>query len=115
MSGWLTWPLRVAALAAWFFWQLVKSNAQVIRDILTRPDRSTPMIVKVDLPDATDVEGALVALMVSLTPGTLVLANEQGPIVLYVHSLYSAHDEVILGVTDLARRVASALRVGGAS
>ena len=65
MSGVLTWPLRVAALAAWFFWQVVKSNAQVIRDILTRPDRSTPMIVKVDLPDATDVEGALCLLYTS--------------------------------------------------
>ena len=53
--------------------------------------------------------------MVSLTPGTLVLANERGPIVLYVHSLYSTRDQVALDVADMAGRVASALRVGGAS
>lgn len=110
--GWLSWPVRLAHLALWFTGQMLVSNARVTRDVLTRVDQSSPIIAEVRLRSHREREIALVALLVSLTPGTLVIAVRRtgADVSLYVHSMYADRSRLTREVAALERRVVAAAR-----
>lgn len=92
----LTWLPRLVGFAGWYIWQLVLANVELIRDIITPGQDSTPGILRLPLRSRTDVEVTLLASLVSLTPGTLTIAaDELNPgdpehraRVIYVHGMY---------------------------
>ncbi len=115
---WLTWPARLVAFACWFLGEVVRSNARVIADIVTGGKRVRPLIARYDTRARSEFELALFSVLVSLTPGTLVLATDHDatdePYSLYVHTLYDDADELRASLADLDRRMRRAVRRKGA-
>ena len=133
---WLTWPLRIVGFLAWFTRQVVTAGVAVVRDVLTPADLSTPRIVRYPTRCENDLEVSLVSMVVSLVPGTLVVATEhprsgdaptpsrtqdgppdetgaRGQAVLYVHALSGSREEVLAETAETERRVLHAVRREG--
>lgn len=91
--------LRAAAgLALFFAWELLKSAVRVAL-VVIRPDIGAavrPAIVAVPLTLESDAGIALLANMITLTPGTLSIDVAADRSVLYVHVLEFAGKEALL-------------------
>lgn len=103
---------RAAALVLYFLRELTRANLRVAADVLTRAHRSRPGIVAVPMKAATELEIALLAGLVSLTPGTLSLEVSPDRRVLFVHAMFAADpDAVRREIQDgLERRLLEVLR-----
>lgn len=71
---------------------VVRSNATVARDTVSRPSRLHPGVVGVRLPDCSDELVTLITNLLALTPGMMPLELREAPRTLYVHALH-VHDE----------------------
>ena len=88
------------------------SSLRVVWDVLTPRHLSRPAIVVVPLDARTDLEIAVLANLVSLTPGTLSLEVSDDRSALYVHGMFvDDPDAFRREIKDGAeRRVLEALR-----
>lgn len=79
----------VLAFAAYFTWELVVANLRVAWEVVTI-NRHTmrPGILAIPLEARTDLEIALLANLISLTPGTLSMDVSTDRTYLYVHAMY---------------------------
>lgn len=119
----LTWPLRLIGLVLWFMWQIAVSSFVVMRDVLTHDDDSDPIIVEYRTAPLTSWELAVLALMVNITPGTLVLATRRVPgqeadaklerWALFVHVMYETRDEALASFRGTEKRIVHAMRATG--
>ena len=82
---------QLLGLAAFVIYELVLSSFRIAWDVITPQAFRTPGIVAVPLDAKTDLEVAVVANLVTLTPGTLSLEFVESTGTLYVHSMF-AHD-----------------------
>lgn len=124
--------VRLVAFAGWFAAQVVRSSTRVLRDILTPRDASTPLVLRHRTDCRSDGEVALLAILVSLTPGTLVLALENqpdptgppqaigkdaaeptGPRSVYVHAMYGSRQSATADLAEMERRMLHAVRGKG--
>lgn len=90
MSTWLTWPLRAVGFVVWYAWEFVLANYYVVVETL-RPTplmKATPAIVAVPAASKTDSEYALIATLITLTPGTLTITLSKEAGILYVHGMF---------------------------
>ncbi len=79
---------RAVGFLVYFFWELFKSNLNVVRLVLFKATREiTPAIVAIPLTAETEAEIALLANLISLTPGTLSLDVSSDRRVLYIHAI----------------------------
>jgi multicomponent Na+:H+ antiporter subunit E len=76
-------------------WQLVHSSLRVARDVVTRKTYRRPGIVAVPLDAKTDAEISVLALFISLTPGTLAIDVSDDRKVLYVHEMFITDPEEV--------------------
>ena len=115
----LLWPLRLIGFAVWFFGQVIRSNTRDTYDILTAHDVSSPLVLRMRTNCRTEVEVALLATLISLTPGTLVLAMNRDPSdgtrTLFVHALYDERAQVLASLSELETRMLRAIRVKAGS
>ena len=72
-----------------YTYDYVKSNLFLLKDMLSIHDSTSPAIVKYPLLSRKKHEIALLSILVSLPPGTLVLAIKSDPATLYVHGVYA--------------------------
>lgn len=99
---WITWPFRLIWFVIWFAGRLLATNAEVVLDVAVRRQKSTPIVVAYKTQCDSDLEVAMFAIMISLTPGTLMLATRDAPHApgddphhghsgsrMYVHSMYA--------------------------
>ena len=85
-SGWFSW--RILKLPSWLFFlikEIILSNIDVARRIWSRKLNISPTQVKLPCHRHTDFARALHANSITLTPGTLTLAADEGE--LRVHAL----------------------------
>jgi multicomponent Na+:H+ antiporter subunit E len=75
--------------------ELVRSNLRVAYDVITPTIYMRPGIVAVPLEARTDMEIALMANMITLTPGTMSLGVSQDRKYLYVHSMFIDDPETL--------------------
>lgn len=99
----------------WLIWQVLVSSWAVAVDALTPGSRLDPRIVKLPLRCRTDLEIAMMASSITITPGTLVVgqapALDQHPPALFVHAMYGASPEdVIADLEDMESRLLRATR-----
>jgi len=80
-------PLRLAGFGLYFLGQLALANVRVARAVLAPLRRLRPAIVAVPLSLDRDAEIALLANLLTLTPGTLSLEVSEDRRTLYVHAL----------------------------
>ena len=74
-------------LVAFFTWALLRSNFWVARDVLRPRTRIRPAIVAVPLDATTDADIALLAGLITLTPGTTSIDVSPDRRLMYVHLL----------------------------
>lgn len=101
MRAALTLPLRALNFAVWFAGQVVRSSALVLSDVLTPGSRATPRVVKLDLGQAGALHTTAISVLITLTPGTLVLGHDGDTdrASVLVHSMY--HPTAEQALTDL--------------
>lgn len=86
---------RLILLAGFVLYELVLSSLRVAWDVVTPRAYRTPGIVAVPLDAETDLEIAVVANLVTLTPGTLSLEVVESTRTLYVHSMFADDPEEV--------------------
>ena len=105
---------RVPKAISFFFYfnrELVKSNLKVAYDVLTRTHYMKPGVIAFPLEATRDGEIAIVANLISLTPGTLSLDVSSDRSVLYIHVMYLTDEaQVMHDIRDLERRILDILR-----
>jgi multicomponent Na+:H+ antiporter subunit E len=79
---------RVIAFIFFFLYELLKANLEVAFDVVTPKFYMRPGIVGIPLDASTNLEIALLANLITLTPGTLALDVSDDRKVLYVHAMY---------------------------
>ncbi|HSI91657.1 MAG TPA: Na+/H+ antiporter subunit E [Adhaeribacter sp.] len=84
------------AVAFFFFFlkELIKANLKIAYDIVTPNYQLRPAIIALPLTVQTDREITLLAILITLTPGTLSLDVSEDKKILYVHALYANHDNL---------------------
>jgi len=80
--------LMLPPFIVFFLVQLTKANLRVTYDVLTRRHYMKPGIIAIPLEAKTNIEIALLANLLTLTPGTLSLDVSEDASVLYVHAMY---------------------------
>lgn len=71
-----------------FLWEIVRANLSVARTVLFEPsDRIRPAFLAIPLEAKSDAEIALLANLITLTPGTLSIDVSADRSVLYIHTL----------------------------
>lgn len=95
---WLRWLLDVLTFVPWFLGELLVSNAVVLRTILRGGTDTTPIIAECHTRCRSDVAISLLAVLWTLTPGTLVIATVKrrstGEWDMSVHDMYAGTPEV---------------------
>lgn len=84
-------------LAGYFLWELLLANLRVAYDVLTPRPHMRPGVIAIPLDARTDAEIAVLANLITLTPGTLSLDVSADRRTLYIHAMY-------LDDVDAARR-----------
>ncbi|WP_039052669.1 Na+/H+ antiporter subunit E [Sphingobacterium sp. T2] len=103
---------RIISLVFYFIWQMIKANLQVAYDVITPRYFMRPGIVKFPLNARTETEINLLSMMISLTPGTLILDISEDRKTMYIHVMYLDNPEKFVREmkTGLERRLLEALR-----
>ncbi|WP_394907390.1 Na+/H+ antiporter subunit E [uncultured Mesonia sp.] len=84
---------KLISFVFFFLYELLKANLQVAYDVVTPTFYMQPAIVQVPLDAETELEIALLANLITLTPGTLSLDVSDDRKVLYVHAMYMENKE----------------------
>ncbi|MGO4956947.1 Na+/H+ antiporter subunit E [Luteococcus sp. Sow4_B9] len=127
MTKTLTWPFRLIGLAIWFAWQIALSSVVIMRDVLTHDDDSDPIIIEYRTRPINTWELAMLALMVNITPGTLVLSTRRVPDAececdpsenlaewsLFVHVMYQNRQKALAAFRETETRILNATRARG--
>lgn len=87
-------PPRLIGLIAFFLAELVMANFRLARDVVTPGLSLKPAIIKVPLEACSDAELAIVANLITLTPGSLSVDVSPDRSALYVHCLYVPDGDV---------------------
>lgn len=112
--SYILWPWNLVVLVTAFAWDLTASSIQVARAVLTPGDQYSPRFVVVPLEQArSDLEIAVVANYITLTPGTLSVDVSEDRRTLLVHALIGGEsgDELRAQIRDdIEPRVLRVLR-----
>lgn len=121
---WVTWLPRIVGFLLWFTREVLVSNLTVMHDVFTVQQRSSPIVVRIRTRCRSEFETATLAVLISLTPGTLTLAtaaragDEDGRppgYDLYVHVMYDNEpDSARRRLREFEGRLLRAVRVEGA-
>lgn len=65
---------------------------RVARDVISPKPNLHPVVLRVPVTLASPTKRFILANLISMTPGTVTVAEEEGGAVLVVHSLYGAED-----------------------
>lgn len=102
---------KIFLFAGYFLRELIRSNLRVAWDVVTPTHYMKPAVIAVPLDAKTDGEIALVANLISLTPGTLTLDVSSDRRVLYIHVMYLDDlDQVRADIKRFEARVLELLR-----
>lgn len=110
--GYLFRLWKVLELLLFFLKELVWANIRVAFDVVTPRHYMRPGVVAVPLSARTDAEITLLAVLLTLTPGTLSIDISSDQRVLYVHGMYIGDGEETrrLIKSGFERRILEVLR-----
>ena len=83
-----------------FLKEIVVANIQLARDLLRPTLPFVPGIVRYETRGLNQAEVAVLANMISLTPGTLSMDTDAAGKVIYIHSVYAHDREALLRSFD---------------
>ncbi|WP_119166494.1 Na+/H+ antiporter subunit E [Algihabitans albus] len=104
--------LRLISLGGYFLYELVVSSLQVVWDVITPVHKSQPGIIAVPLDVEDPAEIAVLANLISLTPGTLSLDVSDDKKFLYVHGMFVEDPDILRREikAGMERKVMEAMR-----
>lgn len=79
---------RILTFSIFFFKELLMSNIAVARDVLRLKPKFSPAIIKIPLSLNSDAQIAMLANVITLTPGTITLDVSDDKKFIYVHSMF---------------------------
>lgn len=97
-------------LAAAFARELVVANLRLAKDVLTPRLAIQPEIVPYPLDAETDAEIAILANIITLTPGTMSVDVSEDRRTLYIHAIYGGEGLVPLIKSSFEARILELLR-----
>lgn len=98
--------VRLIAFGFFFIKEIILSNFRVARIVLSPRLEISPAIVGVPLDARSDLSIAVLANLITLTPGTLTLDISADRSVMYVHTMHAEEiDAFRNSIKDLERRV----------
>ena len=86
--SWLARAVAWIGLTAYVLWEILVSSLRVAWEVLTPGARSRPGIIRVPIELERPAQIALLAHLVTLTPGTVSLDVTPDRRVLYVHVMF---------------------------
>ncbi len=92
-GGYVRRVLAAPKLVTLFARELTVANLRVARDVVRPRLLATPAIVAVELEARTDVEVLLLSILVTMTPGTVVVSVTPDRSRMYVYAMYAADHE----------------------
>lgn len=103
---------RIISFIFYFLYEMIKANVQVAYDVMTPKYFMRPGIVRYPMNAQTDMEINLLSMVISLTPGTLILDISEDRKTIYIHVMYLQDPEKFIKdtKTGLERRLLEALR-----
>ncbi|MBL1407759.1 Na+/H+ antiporter subunit E [Sphingobacterium faecale] len=103
---------RIVSFVFYFLFQMIKANIQVAYDVMTPRYFMRPGVVRYPMNARTEMEINLLSMMISLTPGTLILDISEDRKTLYIHVMYLDDPKKFVQETKtgLERRLLEALR-----
>lgn len=111
-SAYFTKVPQAISFVLFFLRELIVANVRVAVDVLTLRQRMRPRIIAVPLEARSQLEIAMLANLISLTPGTLSLDVATDQRVLYIHAMYAEEAETVRREikNGLERRLLALLR-----
>ena len=91
VSGYPARLRHIAEFIVFFLGEIISANVRVSFDVLTPRHRMRPGILAIPLELETDVQIMVLAILITLTPGTLCLDISEDRRMIYVHAMY-IHD-----------------------
>ncbi len=102
-------PIAAVRLLVWFSWKLVVASMVVSWDIVTPTQRARQGVIAIELRSSSDRVTAIIANIISLTPGSLTLEIAHDDHQLFVHVLHlNDREEVVADIARLESLVISA-------
>jgi multicomponent Na+:H+ antiporter subunit E len=103
---------QVIGFIGFYLWELIIANLRVAYEVMTPGYRIRPGVIAIPLDARTDMEIAMLANLITLTPGTLSLDVSTDRRVLYIHALYVDDIEAVRRniKEGMERRVLEVLR-----
>lgn len=86
---------QLISFLVYFLQEMLLANLRVAYDVITPTYYMRPAVVAIPLDAQTDVEITLLAMFITLTPGTLSLDVSTDRKVLYIHAMFAADPEAL--------------------
>lgn len=86
---------QLVGFVLFFLKELTVATLRLSYDVLTPSHQMAPAVLGIPLDARTPGEITFLALVVSLTPGTLVLDVSSDRRILYIHAMYGADPEAV--------------------
>lgn len=103
--------IRVIGLMAWTTYAVAVASLMVARDIVAPSARLVPGVLIVPLRARTTAEIAVLAGLITLTPGTMVVRIDPKRESVWVHTMYASDPEAARReIVDLESRILRTLR-----
>ena len=101
----LSFLVKLLGFIPFFATQVVRSNLQVIHDVLTHRNMSNPAFLEIPLTLVNPWEIFIFTNLITMTPGTICLDISEDHKALFVHVMFYSGDEIRQEFQDLERRV----------
>ncbi|MEM9243428.1 MAG: Na+/H+ antiporter subunit E [Pseudomonadota bacterium] len=75
--------------ALYVIFEITISSLKIARDVLTRRIKGKVGVIAIDIGSDTDIEIAILASLISLTPGTLTLDISTDKHTIFVHTVFA--------------------------
>ncbi|MGD8487172.1 MAG: Na+/H+ antiporter subunit E [Chloroflexota bacterium] len=111
-SRYFTKSFVLVRFTLFYVLEVIRSNVRVAIDVVTPASRAHPGIVAVPLEARTDTEIAVLANLITMTPGSLAVDVADDRSVIFVHSMFAEDPDALVAFVkdDLERRVLELLR-----
>ena len=84
---------KILLFILYFFYDMLKANLEVTREIMTPKLNMQPGIIAYKHNLISDFEITMLVNIIALTPGTMVLKISDNKSIIYIHSLYLSDKE----------------------
>ncbi len=77
-------------------WEMLIANLRVARDVIMPLYQARPGVISIPLECESDIEITLLVIIISLTPGTLVLDISPDRKKLYIHAMFATNKDKLI-------------------